>query len=213
MKIITVANHKGGVGKTTTAVTLAHLLHLDGRAVSVLDLDAPAGDKAAGAAQALRRARALGIEAATVDDMAEGATGSWVVVDTPPDLADETTRATFALSDVVVVPTGTAPEEVEVACAAVEDIAAELRMQGAYVLVVLTRVPAWAQRVEAEARETLAAACDGLRARVARATIPALSAVPKAAARGSTVAEGRFTTDRRAAAAYAALLAEIEEGY
>jgi len=37
--IITVANQKGGVGKTTTAVTLGHGLSRDGRRVLVVDLD------------------------------------------------------------------------------------------------------------------------------------------------------------------------------
>ena len=48
--ILVVANQKGGVAKTTTALTLAHLMHLEGDLVSVLDLDAPGGEKAAGAA-------------------------------------------------------------------------------------------------------------------------------------------------------------------
>lgn len=39
MHIITVANQKGGVGKTTTTVTLAHGLALQGRRVWIVDFD------------------------------------------------------------------------------------------------------------------------------------------------------------------------------
>jgi chromosome partitioning protein len=40
MRVITITNHKGGVGKTTTAVTLGHGLAKTGKRVIIIDLDA-----------------------------------------------------------------------------------------------------------------------------------------------------------------------------
>jgi cellulose biosynthesis protein BcsQ len=54
--IVTIANHKGGVGKTTTVLTMAHLMHLAGINVNVVDLDAPSSDRLAGAAASYRKA-------------------------------------------------------------------------------------------------------------------------------------------------------------
>jgi chromosome partitioning protein len=64
-KVICVANQKGGVGKTTTAVTLAHGLSLKGKAVLIIDLD-PQG----------QCATALGLES-------EGCVFKWLVAGLP----------------------------------------------------------------------------------------------------------------------------------
>lgn len=205
--ILTVANHKGGVGKTTTALTLAHLLWLDDVPVSLLDLDAPSAEKPAGAAQALRRARALGIPAWDLDTLPADPRGH-VVIDTPPDLADPAVASALETADCVLVPSGVSVEEIEVTAAAVLDIADPPSLRPRYT-VVLTRVPHYAGRRADEAAALLRAELGG-RALVATAQIPALAAVGDAAAAGTTVAEGRHPSWRRAARAYRRLAQELE---
>ena len=114
--IIAVANQKGGVGKTTTTLTLAHLLSLEGEEVAVVDLDAPGPNRLAGASAAERRAKAVGIPAYTVDTL-PGELPRYVLIDCPPDAANEDLKTAIELADFVLVPTSPSIDELEVATA------------------------------------------------------------------------------------------------
>lgn len=114
--IIAVANQKGGVGKTTTTLTLAHLLSLEGEDVAVVDLDAPGPNRLTGASAAERRAKAVGIRAYTIDTLPDELP-QYVVIDCPPDAANEDLKAALELADVTLVPTSPSIDELEVAMA------------------------------------------------------------------------------------------------
>jgi chromosome partitioning protein len=66
MRVITVLNQKGGVGKTTTTVNLAHALAMRGRQVLMLDLD-PQGHLAA--SLGIHPAPRLGVVEALVEGL------------------------------------------------------------------------------------------------------------------------------------------------
>ncbi len=111
MKILSIVNGKGGVGKTTTAVNLAALLAEDGKhRVLLVDTD-PQGS----AALWVKRGDGMGLTLATETNpellkrLREIKDFDIVVVDSPPRLDSVGLRLVAEASDYVVMPTPPAP--------------------------------------------------------------------------------------------------------
>ena len=195
--IVTVANHKGGVGKTTTALHLAHVLHLAGRDVALVDLDAPSRDRKSGAAASLRRGEALGIPAFTLTTLPDELPGA-IIIDGPPDSTDPALERALDLSDLVIIPTTLSFDDLEVSKVFYGSI------PGARALL-FTQVPHYyrerAHLVTGELQS------EGIT--VLNLVIPRLEAYPKASERGTTAAGIDTAEFRRATRPYEQLVKAV----
>jgi cellulose biosynthesis protein BcsQ len=195
--IVTVANHKGGVGKTTTVLTLAHLMQLKKRQVSILDLDAPSSQRKAGAAAAQRKAQALDIPAYTFDELPDMVQGD-ILIDAPPDAADPALERALAMSSLVLIPSSLSPDDLEVTSVFYESIEAPR-------MIVFTLVSFYHEGKAAQEKKRLES--EGFK--VAKAFIPRSEAVPKAAEQGQTVAGWGHYSSLKVRTAYEHLLKEM----
>jgi cellulose biosynthesis protein BcsQ len=196
--IVTVANHKGGVGKTTTVLTLAHLMQLKKQPVSVLDLDAPSSERRAGAAAAQRKAQALEIPAYTFDELPDMVQGD-ILIDAPPDAADTALERALAMSDLVVIPSSLSPDDLEVTMVFYESLPEANRA------VLFTLVPYYHEGKV----QTMQKQLKGEKVNCFKTFIPRSEAVQKAAEDGQTVATWGSFSSAKAKAAYENLLKEI----
>ena len=204
-KIITIAQQKGGAGKTTLAAQLAIVWALQGKRLAVLDID-PQGSLAAWAE--LRRARlgdaALGFDFAALSGWRatewverRAREADIVILDSAPH-AELEARIALRAASLVVVPLQPSPLDLWSAATTFR----LARDEGREVLAVLNRVPARSSLTETVAgqlaREGVPLAAAALGSRVAFA---------QAMAQGKGVVE--TAPSAAAAAEITALAAEI----
>lgn len=198
--VITFANHKGGTGKTTSVLTVAHLLHTSGQAVSVLDLDAPSSFREAGASQSLRLAQALDIQTFTLDGLPDEVPGD-LIVDGPPDIADRGLEMVLDFTDYLIIPSTLSQYDLEVTEVFYQSAAAKNKG------VLFTRVPHYSQDLLIAKRAEL----EGKGVRVLKTSIPRLEIFEHAARDGTTVAGLNTYLGRTATKHYQSFIEELED--
>lgn len=196
--VLTFANHKGGTGKTTSALTVAHLLHLGGEPVSVLDLDAPSSFREAGASQSLRPAQALGIQAFTLDELPDEVAGH-LIVDGPPDIADRGLEMVLDFTDYLIIPSTLSQYDLEVTEVFYTSAPSKNKC------VLFTKVPHYAQGHLVEVQREF----EGKGIHVAETHIPRLEVFEHAARAGTTVAGLNTYLGRTATRHYQTFLDEL----
>lgn len=197
--VITFANHKGGTGKTTSALTVAHMLHSSGRPVSVLDLDAPSSFREAGASQSLRPAQALGIQAFTLDELPDEVPGH-LIIDGPPDIADRGLEMVLDFTDYLIIPSTLSQYDLEVTEVFYQTTSAKKKG------VLFTKVPHYSSDLLSMKR----AEFESKGMRVTTSFIPRMEIFEHAARNGTTVAGLSTYLGRTATRHYEGFIAELE---
>ena len=153
LKVVAVANGKGGVGKTTTAVNLAALLTAAKRKVLLVDTD-PQGSATWWSERGKPMPFTLATETdpATLSRLREVDGYDVVVVDSPPRLDSEGLQAVARAADYVVLPTPPAPLDMSALITTIRSVIAPTRVAHR---VLLTRVDPRSLNEAMEALETL----------------------------------------------------------
>lgn len=153
LKVVSVVNGKGGVGKTTTAVNLAAILATGSRKVMLVDTDPQAS-----ATWWSERASKMPFTVVTETDpgvlkrLREVEGVDVIVVDSPPRLDSEALTTVARASDYVVMPTPPAPLDMAALIATIRTV---IQPTGVSHRVLLTRVDPRSLNEAMEALETL----------------------------------------------------------
>ncbi len=202
-KVITVAQQKGGSGKTTLAVNLAIGLAREGRSVALMDSD-PQGsagrwfmtrlDAVADPGLTFSTASAWGV---TYEVRALAQAHDYVIIDTPPK-ADSDLRPALRASDLVLVPVASSHLDLW-AVEAVLDLA---EREGTPAMIVMTR-----SRPGTRLAADVAASAAALDVRVASHQLVHRVVYAETLGEGRTVLEARAGPARQEVAG---LVGEIE---
>lgn len=201
-KVITVAQQKGGAGKTTLAVTLAVALARDGARVAVMDTD-PQGSLGRWFMQRRERLGDPGLDFATASAWGVSyeceklrKVSDFVIVDTPPKV-DADLRPALREADLVLIPVAGSHLDLW-ATEGVIDLAAR---EGRRTMIVLNRMKAGTRLAE-----EVATAAAKVASGVAVSRLSHRTAFAESLGQGLSVSEmGRSP----AATEAAALMAEI----
>lgn len=111
--IITIANAKGGVTKTTSAIYLACAAHKDDRQVTVLDADIQASASLWADSAATDTPLPFPVNPANLStfNRLRPDKESWVIVDAAP--AEKIMTAAIGVSDFVIIPTSDSPMDLQ----------------------------------------------------------------------------------------------------
>lgn len=194
--ILTVSNPKGGVGKTTTVTTLAHLLAQAGREVAIVDLDSWRA-RGAGAKAAYRRGELLGIPTFERLEQIGEPEPEHLLIDTPPEGSSPEVGQALAVADLVLVPLSVSDDDLEVSLAHFQGVSNPSKA------LLLTRIHPQSKVASylADLREAGYA--------VMESVIRSYGIYKTALTAGGTVAGIDTVAGRKAARDYQALLAEL----
>lgn len=131
MSIIGVINQKGGAGKSTIAVHLAHSLALNGDSVLVVDADAQqSSSKWLSRLKYSISSKIISDPDELLDELPQLSTAhDWVIVDGPAALS-ETTRAVVLVADLAIIPCQPTGVDLESASDTVRLISQAQRIRG-----------------------------------------------------------------------------------